>query len=134
MNQQDLKAVVDQLQTVVEGLLPWMKDDFSSSGSSNPRTPTPDVELEEILECEANAQRSPTLEPMSEIFEFREPEQEQLDEDEEAAYLCPDLERLNEIFEFRDPEPEKLNEMFEFEEAAQADPELEQLDPGFSGY
>ena len=37
-----LDAVVDQLQTVVERLLPWLKDDISSSDSSNPRTPSPD--------------------------------------------------------------------------------------------
>ncbi len=50
-----MEAVVDQLQTVVEGLLPWLKDDISSSGSLNPRTPCPDIELEDLLEFEAAA-------------------------------------------------------------------------------
>ena len=52
---EDMEAVVDQLQTVVEGLLPWLKDDISSSGSLNPRTPCPDIELEDLLEFEAAA-------------------------------------------------------------------------------
>jgi len=39
---EDMEAVVDQRQDIVEGLLPWLKDDISSSGSS---TPSPDIEL-----------------------------------------------------------------------------------------
>ena len=43
---------------------------------------------------------------------------------------------MNEIFKFEeaaqiDPDPEQLNEIFEVEEAAQRDPELEQRINGF---
>ena len=85
---ENMEAVVDRLQAIVEELLPWLKDDLSSSVSSNPRTSSPDIELEDISEFEEAAQRD------------------------------PDPGQLNEIFEFRDPEPEQLNEMFDFEEAA----------------
>ena len=51
-----------QLQVIGEGLLPWLEDNISSSGSSNPRTPSPDVALEEILQFEEAAQRNHTLE------------------------------------------------------------------------
>ena len=67
------------MQTIVEGLLlPWLKDDLSSSGSSKPRTPSPDIEL-------AAAQRDPTPELLNEVFKFRDPKPEQLNEAEEAA-------------------------------------------------
>ena len=42
------KLVVN-VRTVVERLLPWLKDNLSSSESSNPRTSSPDIELGEIL-------------------------------------------------------------------------------------
>lgn len=45
---EDMEAVVDQLQVIVERLLPWLKDDISSSRSSYPRTPSPDIGLEDI--------------------------------------------------------------------------------------
>ena len=48
----DMEAYVDQLQYLVERLLPWLKDDISSSGSSNHRTPSPDIAQEDILEFE----------------------------------------------------------------------------------
>ena len=117
---EDMEAVVDQLHAIVEGLLPWLKDDITSSGSS---TPSPDIELEDLLEFEAAAQRDSTPELLNEVFEFRDPEPEQLNEAEDAAQIRPDLEHLNEIFKFRDPEPGQLNEMSEFGEAAQMDPE-----------
>ena len=41
----DMKVYVNQLQSCVEGLLPWLTDDISSSGSSNPRNPSPDIAL-----------------------------------------------------------------------------------------
>jgi len=37
-----MEDFVDVLQVVIEGLLPWLKDDISFSESSNPRTPSPD--------------------------------------------------------------------------------------------
>ena len=37
----DLEAVVDELQVWVEERLPWLKDDISSTETSNPRTPSP---------------------------------------------------------------------------------------------
>ena len=46
----DMEVYVNQLQSCVEGLLPWLTDDISSSGSSNPRNPSPDIALEDILE------------------------------------------------------------------------------------
>ena len=71
---------MDQLEVNVERLVPWLKDDISSSGFSNPRTPIPDIALEDILE-----------------FEAAEPEQ--LNESEAATQIHPDLEHLHEIFE-----------------------------------
>ena len=90
---------MDQLEVNVERLVPWLKDDISSSGFSNPRTPIPDIALEDILEFEAAAQRDPTLEPWNEVFEFQAPEPEQLNESEAATQIHPDLEHLHEIFE-----------------------------------
>jgi C4-type Zn-finger protein len=46
----NVEGVVERLQAVVEGLLPWLKDDVSSSESSNFRTPSSDIELEEMLQ------------------------------------------------------------------------------------
>ena len=43
-----MRAHVGQLQVIGEGLLLWLVDDISSSGSSNPWTPSPDIALEEI--------------------------------------------------------------------------------------
>ena len=40
------------MEAVVEILLPWLKDDISSSDSSNPRFPSPEIELGEIFEFE----------------------------------------------------------------------------------
>ena len=90
---------MDQLEVNVERLVPWLKDDISSSGFSNPRTPIPDIALEDILEFEAAAQRDPTLEPWNEVFEFQAPEPEQLNESEAATQIHPDLEHLHEIIE-----------------------------------
>ena len=104
-----------------------MKDDISA----NPRTPSPEIEIEDLLEFEAASQRDPTPELLIKVFEFRDSEPEQLNEmfeAKEAAQICPDLEHPNKIFEFRDPEPEQLNEMSEFGEAAQMDPKQEQPD------
>ena len=69
---------MDQLLVIIEGLLPWLKDDTSSSGSSNPRTSSPNIELKNLLEFEAAAQRDPTPELSNEV-------------------IRPDLEHLNEI-------------------------------------
>ena len=59
-------------------------DDSSSSGSLNPRTPSPDIALEDILEFEEAAQRDPTPEPGNEVFENQIPEPKQLNE----AYIA----------------------------------------------
>ena len=85
---------MDQLEVNVERLVPWLKDDISSSGFSNPRTPIPDIALEDILEFEAAAS-----EPWNEVFEFQAPEPEQLNESEAATQIHPDLEHLHEIIE-----------------------------------
>ena len=42
---EDMGAVVDELQAWVEEQLPWLKGDTSSSETSNPRTPSLDIEL-----------------------------------------------------------------------------------------
>ena len=49
-----------------------MKDDISSSESSNPRTPSPDIELGEILKFEEAFQIDLEPEQLNEIFEFKE--------------------------------------------------------------
>ena len=51
----NVEAVVERLQAVVQGLLLWLKDDISSSESSNPRTPSPDIGLGDIIEFEEAA-------------------------------------------------------------------------------
>ena len=53
------------VEAVVEGLLPWLKEDISSSESYNPRTPSPDIEVEEIFEFEEAAQIDPELEQLN---------------------------------------------------------------------
>ena len=55
----NVEAVVERLQAVVEGLLLWLKDDVSSSESSNPKTPSSDIELGEIIEFGEAAQIDP---------------------------------------------------------------------------
>ena len=91
-----------------------MKDDISPSESSNPRTPSPDIELDV---------NSSLRKLLNEIFEY-----------EKAAQMNPEPEQPNEIFKFRDPKPEQLNKMFEVEEAARIDPEQEQLITVFQFY
>ena len=44
------------VEAVVEGLLPWLKGDTSSSESSYTRNPSPDIELGEIFQFEEAAQ------------------------------------------------------------------------------
>ena len=71
----NVEAVVDRLQAVVEGLLPWLQDDISSSESSNPRTPCPDIELGEIFQFEESAQIDPEHKQLNNGFseDDREP-------------------------------------------------------------
>ena len=122
----DMGAYVDQLQSLVESLLPWLKDDVSSSGSSNPRTLSPNIALEDILEFEAAAQRNHTPEPCNEVFKFRVPEPEQLNEAEAATQISPDFEHQNELFKFsfeprgaacRNPDQEQLSRCLDTREA-----------------
>ena len=47
---EDMGAVVDELQAWVEEQLPWLKGDTSSSETSNPRTPSLDIELGKLSE------------------------------------------------------------------------------------
>jgi hypothetical protein len=134
----NVESVVYTFLAVVERLLPWLKDDISSSESSNSRTPSPDIELVEIFEFEEAARRDPEPKQLNEIIEVEEaaqivPESEQLYKTfgfEEAVRRDPDSEQLNEIIKVEeaaqiDPEQEKLNEIFKVEEAAQRDPEQE---------
>ena len=67
---EDMEAVVDELQVLVEERLPWLKDDISSSETSTPRTPSPDIELGDLSKSE-----EPTPELSDEVFRFRDPKQ-----------------------------------------------------------
>ena len=69
---EDMEDVVDELQALVEERLPWLKDDISSSESSNPRTPSPDIKLEDISASEEAAWGDPTPKLLNEAFEFRD--------------------------------------------------------------
>ena len=96
-------------------------------GSSNPRTSSPDVALEEILEFEAATQRNHTPEPWNKVFEFQAPEPQQVDEAEADIQISPDFEQLNEIVEFGVPEPEQLDGGFDSRGAAHRNPDQDQL-------
>ena len=61
----NVEVVVERQQAVIEGLLPWLKDYISSSEFSNPRTPSPDIELGDIFEFEEAAQIDPELEQLN---------------------------------------------------------------------
>ena len=74
----DLEAVVDELQAWVEKQLPWLKDDISSSETSNPRTTGPDIELEDFSESEEAALEDIVPELHNGLFRFRDPEPVQL--------------------------------------------------------
>ena len=69
-----------------------MKNDISSSESSNLRTPSPDIELEDIFEFEEAAQRDPDPEELNKISEV-----------EGAAQIVPEQEQLNIRFSEREP-------------------------------
>ena len=100
-------AVVDELQAWVEERLPRLKDNISSSETSNPRTPSPDIELEDLSESEEAALENPTPELLNEVFRFRDPKPvhlDDIDKAEEAAQGHPGRELLNESFTFREPE------------------------------
>ena len=59
------EAVVDELQVQGEEQLPLLKEDVSSSETSNPRTPSPDIELRDLSESEG------AFEPISPKYECR---------------------------------------------------------------
>ena len=65
-----LEAVVDELQAWVEEQLSWLKEDISSSETSNPMTPSPDIELGDLSESEEHL----VPELQNEVFRFRDPE------------------------------------------------------------
>ena len=74
-----MEAVVDELQALVKERLPWLKDDISSSETSNNKTPSPDIELWDLSESEEAAPEDLTPELLNEVFRFRDPEQVHLD-------------------------------------------------------
>ena len=82
---EDLGAVVDELQALVEELLPRLKLDISSFETSNPRTPSPDKELEDLSESKEATPENPTPELLDGVFKFRDPEPLQLDESGKAV-------------------------------------------------
>ena len=53
------------VEAVMEELLPWLKDEISSSESSNPWTPSPEIELGETFEFEEAAQIDPEPEQLN---------------------------------------------------------------------
>ena len=65
---------MDELQAWVEEQLPWLKEDISSSETSNPRTPSPDIELGDLSESEEAAPKHLVPELQNEVFRFRDPE------------------------------------------------------------
>ena len=118
----DLEAVVDKLQAWVEEQLPWLKDDLSSSETSNLRTPSPDIELEDLSESEEAAPGNIIPELHKGVFRFRDPEPVCTDEMDEAAVTAqehPDQELQNEIFRCR--ELEQLTEERTVQEASKLD-------------
>ena len=105
---------MDELQAWVKERLPWLKDDLSSSETSNPRTPSPDIELKDLSESEEVAPGHIVPELHNGLFRFRDPEPVQLDELDEAAVTTqghPGQELQNENFRFR--ELEQLTEELE---------------------
>ena len=111
---------MDELQAWVEERLPWLKDDLSSSETSNPRTPSPDIELEDLSESEEAAPGDIVPELHNGLFRFIDPEPVQLDESDEAAVTTqrhPGQELQNENFRFR--ELEQLTEERRVQESAQ---------------
>ena len=65
------EAVVD---VVVEEQLPWLEEDVSSSETSNPRTPSPDIELGDLYESEGAAPKNLSSELHDEVYRIRDPE------------------------------------------------------------
>ena len=48
----DKKRLRNALQEILEDMLPWLKDDISSSEASTARTPSPEIALEDLSETE----------------------------------------------------------------------------------
>ena len=118
---------MDELQVWGEEQLPWLKDDKSSSKTSNPRTPRPDLELGDFSVSEEAAPEDLVPELLNGVFRFRDPEPVNLDEIDEAAETAlghPGRELLNESFTFR--EPDQLTYECRVQEAAQLNTKPEQ--------
>ena len=118
---------MDELKAWVEERLPWLKDDISSSETSNPRTPSSDIELGDLSESEEAAPEDLVPELLNGLFRFRDPEPVHQDEIDKAATTAqghPGRELLNESFTFR--EPEQLTEECRDQEAAQLNIKPEQ--------
>ena len=61
---------MDELQARVEERLPWLKDDISSSESSNPMTPSPDIELRDLSKSEEADPEDLAPELLNGVFRF----------------------------------------------------------------
>ena len=120
---------MDELQAWVEEQLPWLKEDISSSETSDTRTPSPDIELGDLAESEEAARNNLVLELQYEVFRFRDLEPVCLDEINKPEEASLGL-LLNESFRFR--EPEQLTEVCRFQEAAQSNVRPEQEAEGTS--
>ena len=60
------------MEAVEEELMPWLKDDISSSEPSNPGTPSLDIELGEIIKPEKAAQMDPEPEQLFHFHDVQE--------------------------------------------------------------
>ena len=109
---EDMEAGVDKLQALDEEQLARLKDDITSSETSNPRTPSLDIELGDLSESEEAASENHTPELLDEVFRFRDPEPVRLDEMDKAGEAVQEhlgqehlgQEHLTRSFKFRDPE------------------------------
>ena len=79
------------MEAAVERLLPWLKNDISSSGSSNPGTLSPDIEPGEIFEFEEAAQRV-QIDPEPEQLNLRPEVEDESDEEEHPPTLNLEIE------------------------------------------
>ena len=83
----NMEDFVDALQAVVEGLLPWLKDDISFSESTNLRTPSPDAH-------EKQNNSFPEREPLRIAYQSYLTMRQRMAVIEEQFKACDDLDLL----------------------------------------
>ena len=114
----------DALQEILKDMLPWLKDDISSSEAPTPRFPSQDIALEDLSGPEEAAPNKPNPELLNEESESRDPEpvSEEMQGAEEAAQRPPNLEQLPAILQERESYEKQLNEILDFREASPPNP------------